>query len=231
MPPGTTRTITATYTVAVGTAAPPEVTNAATVLSGIGDQNPANNRATMQYRDPRPGAVRCRRRRSGRSGNRGRPWRRAACRLRVEFRGRRHHAFGQFLRLRPALRLAACMWRAVILTVTVWPTWSRGPGQAAARTCAHSALRERGPAVVRMYAPSAWRAVSAEVARLLRVRPWVPGRGECGGCGSDGRRRGGDHYGSGPRRGSACARVQRDGRRKRRRLRASTRSTLRSRVG
>ena len=50
MPPGTTRTIAATYTVAGGTAAPPEITNAATVLSGISDPNPANNRATISTR-------------------------------------------------------------------------------------------------------------------------------------------------------------------------------------
>ena len=50
MAPGTTRTIAATYTVARGTAAPPEITNAATVLSGIGDPNPANNRATISTR-------------------------------------------------------------------------------------------------------------------------------------------------------------------------------------
>jgi hypothetical protein len=47
MAPGTTRTIAATYTVARGSAAPPEITNAATVLSGISDPNPANNRATI----------------------------------------------------------------------------------------------------------------------------------------------------------------------------------------
>ena len=46
MAPGTTRTIAATYTVAGGTVAPPEITNAATVLSGISDPNPANNTAT-----------------------------------------------------------------------------------------------------------------------------------------------------------------------------------------
>ena len=46
MAPGTTRTIAATYTVAGGTAAPPEITNAATVRSGISDPNPANNTAT-----------------------------------------------------------------------------------------------------------------------------------------------------------------------------------------
>jgi uncharacterized repeat protein (TIGR01451 family) len=50
MAPGTTRTIAATYTVARGTAAPPEITNAATVLSGISDPNPANNRATISTR-------------------------------------------------------------------------------------------------------------------------------------------------------------------------------------
>ena len=50
MAPGTTRTIAATYTVAGGTAAPPEITNAATVLSGISDPNPANNRATISTR-------------------------------------------------------------------------------------------------------------------------------------------------------------------------------------
>ena len=50
MAPGTTRTIAATYTVAVGTAAPPEITNAATVLSGISDPNPANNSATISTR-------------------------------------------------------------------------------------------------------------------------------------------------------------------------------------
>ena len=50
MAPGTTRTIAATYTVAGGTAAPPEITNAATVLGGIGDPNPANNRATIRTR-------------------------------------------------------------------------------------------------------------------------------------------------------------------------------------
>ena len=37
MAPGTTRTIAATYTVAGGTTAPAEITNAATVLSGISD--------------------------------------------------------------------------------------------------------------------------------------------------------------------------------------------------
>ncbi len=47
MAPGVTRTIAATYTVARGTAAPPEITNAATVLSGISDPNPADNRATI----------------------------------------------------------------------------------------------------------------------------------------------------------------------------------------
>ena len=46
MAPGTTRTIAATYTVAGGTAAPPEITNAATVRSGISDPNAANNTAT-----------------------------------------------------------------------------------------------------------------------------------------------------------------------------------------
>ena len=50
MAPGTTRTIAATYTVAGGTAAPPEITNAATVLSGISDPNPANNSATISTR-------------------------------------------------------------------------------------------------------------------------------------------------------------------------------------
>ena len=50
MPPGTTRTIAATYTVAGGTAAPPEITNTATVLSGVSDPNPANNRATISTR-------------------------------------------------------------------------------------------------------------------------------------------------------------------------------------
>ena len=50
MAPGTTRTIAATYTVAGGTAAPPEITNAATVLSGISDPNPANNSATIRTR-------------------------------------------------------------------------------------------------------------------------------------------------------------------------------------
>ena len=48
--PGTTRTIAATYTVAGGTAAPPEITNAATVLSGISDPNPANNLAVISTR-------------------------------------------------------------------------------------------------------------------------------------------------------------------------------------
>jgi uncharacterized repeat protein (TIGR01451 family) len=47
MAPGTTRTIAATYTVAGGTAAPPEIINAATVISGISDPNSANNRATI----------------------------------------------------------------------------------------------------------------------------------------------------------------------------------------
>jgi uncharacterized repeat protein (TIGR01451 family) len=50
MPPGTTRTIAATYTVARGTAAPPDITNAATVLSGISDPNTANNSATIRTR-------------------------------------------------------------------------------------------------------------------------------------------------------------------------------------
>ena len=50
MAPGTTRTIAATYTVAGGTAAPPEITNAATVLSGISDPNAANNSATISTR-------------------------------------------------------------------------------------------------------------------------------------------------------------------------------------
>ena len=50
MAPGTTRTIAATYTVAGGTAAPPEITNAATVVSEISDPNPANNRATISTR-------------------------------------------------------------------------------------------------------------------------------------------------------------------------------------
>ena len=47
MAPGTTRTISATYTVARGIAVPPVITNAATVLSEIGDPNPANNRAAV----------------------------------------------------------------------------------------------------------------------------------------------------------------------------------------
>ncbi len=49
MAPGTTRTIAATYTVAGGTA-PPEITNAATVLSGVSDLNPANNSAAISTR-------------------------------------------------------------------------------------------------------------------------------------------------------------------------------------
>ena len=66
MAPGTTRTIAATYTVAGGTAAPPEITNTATVLSGVGDPNPANNQRNDQHEDPHQDEVRCRRRRSGR---------------------------------------------------------------------------------------------------------------------------------------------------------------------
>ena len=50
MASGTTRTIAATYTVAGGAGAPPEITNTATVLGGVGDPNPANNQATMSTR-------------------------------------------------------------------------------------------------------------------------------------------------------------------------------------
>ena len=50
MAPGTTRTIAATYTVAGGTAAPPDITNVATVLSGISDPNAANNSASITTR-------------------------------------------------------------------------------------------------------------------------------------------------------------------------------------
>ena len=48
--PGATRTIAATYTVSAGTAAPPEITNVATVLSGVNDPNPANNSGTIKTR-------------------------------------------------------------------------------------------------------------------------------------------------------------------------------------
>ena len=55
--------------------------------------------------------------------------------------------------------------------------------------------------------------VATEVASFFAYDPAFPGGVSCGGRGSDGRRRGGDHYGSGARRWSACARVQRGGRR------------------
>ena len=50
MAPGSTRTIAATYTVAGGTAAPPEITNAATVRSGVSDPNLANNSSAISTR-------------------------------------------------------------------------------------------------------------------------------------------------------------------------------------
>ena len=50
MAPGATRTIAATYTVVAGTAAPSEITNVATVLSGVTDPNPANNSGTIRTR-------------------------------------------------------------------------------------------------------------------------------------------------------------------------------------
>ena len=97
----TTRTITATYTVAGGTAAPPEITNVATVLSGISDPNAANNRATISTRVH--SSAKCDVDGDGVDDlvTGGRPRRRAA-RDRVESRGRRRQGVGQFLRLRPA---------------------------------------------------------------------------------------------------------------------------------
>jgi uncharacterized repeat protein (TIGR01451 family) len=50
MAAGATRTIAATYTVGAGTAAPSEITNVATVLSGVTDPNPANNSGTIRTR-------------------------------------------------------------------------------------------------------------------------------------------------------------------------------------
>ena len=47
MAPGTTRTVAATYAVAGGTAAPPNITNVATVSSGTVDSNTANNSAAI----------------------------------------------------------------------------------------------------------------------------------------------------------------------------------------
>jgi hypothetical protein len=47
MPPGATRTIAATYAVAKGTSVPPEITNTATVFSGVSDPDAANNSATI----------------------------------------------------------------------------------------------------------------------------------------------------------------------------------------
>ena len=97
MAPGTTRTIAATYTVAGGTAAPPEIINAATVLSEISDPNPANNTRNDQYEDPHQRDVRCERRRSERDRDRGRTGRRPA-RARLEPGGRRRDVPRQLLR-------------------------------------------------------------------------------------------------------------------------------------
>ena len=111
MAPGTTRTIAATYTVAGGTAAPPEITNTATVLSGISDPNPANNSATISDDDPHQDDVRCRRRRSGRDHHGRRPARRPS---RSCAQGQRRHCHGdrRLLRLRPERSRVVFSWRA-----------------------------------------------------------------------------------------------------------------------
>ncbi len=127
MAPGTTRTIAATYTVAGGTAAPPEIINAATVLSGISDPNPANNRVTISTRIRN--TAKCDVDGDGLDEVliTGAGPRRTA-RACAEVCGRRRTSFGQLSTRTTRFSAAVCIVACGDVTGTGWPTSITGAG-------------------------------------------------------------------------------------------------------